>query len=73
MCRSDICCTKDYFCRNVLISLGVSGFLNADSFTIANALWNNGNLRTAVVASAQKAADNPPPTAPNASSKSKER
>lgn len=52
------------------ISFGVSGFLNADSFTIANALWNDGNLRTAVVASAQKAADNPPPTAPNASSKS---
>lgn len=54
----------------LLISLGVSGFLNADSFTIANALWNNGNLRAAVVASAQKAVANPSPTAPNASSKS---
>lgn len=52
------------------IAFGVCGFLNADSFTIANALWNDGNLRAAVVASAKKAADNPPPTAPNASSKS---
>lgn len=52
------------------IAFGVSGFLNADSFTIANALWSNGNLRAAVVASAQVAANNPLPSGPNASSKS---
>lgn len=54
----------------VVISFGVSGFLNADSFTIANALWNNASLRTSVVAAAKKASANSPQTGSNASSKS---
>ena len=42
------------------ISFGVCGFLNADSFTIANTLWRDDTLRASVVASAQETAKNTP-------------
>jgi len=55
------------------ISFGVSGFLNADSFMIANTLWRNDNIRAAVVASAQDAARNHAPAESNAPSNSIEK
>ncbi|OOP55287.1 MAG: hypothetical protein AYP45_15585 [Candidatus Brocadia carolinensis] len=42
------------------ISLGISGLLNADSFTIVNTLWRDDVLRASIVASAQKSVENPP-------------
>ena len=41
------------------ISFGVCGFLNVDSFMIANTLWHDDSLRASIVASAQVAAKNP--------------
>jgi hypothetical protein len=52
------------------ISLGISGILNADSFTIVNTLWRDDALRASIIASAQVSVKNPSPSDQNASSKS---
>ncbi|CAG1770283.1 hypothetical protein BAC3_00930 [uncultured bacterium] len=52
------------------ISLGISGLLNADSFTIVNTLWRDDVLRASIVASAEVSAKNPSPSDQTVSSKS---
>lgn len=47
------------------ISFVVCGFLNADSFTIANTLWRDDALRASIVASAQQTIKTPPSSDPN--------
>ena len=51
----------------LIIAIGISLFLNADTFTIANSLWRDNTLRASVVAAAQETVKQPLPNTSNAS------